>query len=436
MTLPDYLFDIDDHPPLLYALLYGLQWAFIMFPAVVIAVTLCGNSLSLDASGEVRFLQFVLIASGFFTALQSLWGHRYPLLEGPATALLLTFTLLAPSGIQVIQGGLIFGGTLLIFLVLSGRLNLVIRFFTPNVVGVILILIALGLLPLLMNFMVGKENTHSQGDLLTLSISLGLVFLMATLSYRLKGFLQSISLLIGMLVGSCIFFILGLLDWRSLTMASWLSFPSHWIPSLPHFHWSAWIAFASAYLAVIVNSLGSIQGIANITDRDRLPSSIQRGILVNGAAGICCGLLGIVGTVSYSVSPGVVLANRVASRYVITYCGVILLAAAFIPKLVALLAMIPTPVVGATLCVAMGGQIGAGINIIATQQLKTRDYFIVGLPLLLGTMVGFLPQSIVGSIPATLRVFLANGLIVGIFVVLLLEHVLLRNRKSFKENGS
>lgn len=430
MARPEYLYEIDDHPPLHYAVLYGLQWAFIMFPALVIAVTLCSNALGLGTEGKVRFLQLILIVSGFFTAVQTLWGHRYPVLEGPATALLLTFALLAPYGLRVIQGGLLFGGTLLILLVLSGMLNLMIRFFSPNVVGVILMLIALGLLPPLVDFIIGKDMVHPEGNPLIFLICLVLILFIATLAYRLKGVWQSLALLIGMLLGTLVFQFLGQVDWRPIATAPWVSLPYQWIPSSPRFYWSAWFAFASAYLAVVVNTLGSLQGIANITDPDRLPSGIQRGILINGIAGICCGLFGIVGTVSYSTSPGVVLVNRVSSRYVVTYCGVILLAAAFVPKLAALLTLIPTPAVGAALCVAMGGQIGVGINIIASRKMETRDYFVVGIPLLVGTMVGFIPAGLMNSVPASLRVFLGNGLIMGIFMVLFLEHVLLK-----KSNG-
>jgi xanthine/uracil permease len=181
-------------------------------------------------------------------------------------------------------------------------------------------------------------------------------------------------------------------------------------------------------VAVLVNSLGSIHGIANVTDVERLPSAIPRGILFNGVAGILCGFMGIVGMVSYSMSPGVVLANRVASRYTTVYGGVILIIAAFVPKLGALLSLVPAPVVGAALCVAMGAQVGAAFAIVATDGMVGRDYFVVGLPVLFGTLVGFLPDAFMASIPAALRVFLGNGLIFGIFLVLFLEHILLRKR--------
>jgi uracil permease len=295
-------------------------------------------------------------------------------------------------------------------------------------------LIAFGLLPPLLRFITGINGAHPQGEAFILIISLALLLFIATISYRLKGFFKTISILLGMIVGSLLFLLLGRLDWQGLTAASWISFSTRWVDSVPSFYWPAAVAFACAYLAVIVNSLGSLQGVAAITDKERLHVGTRRGILVNGVEGIVCGFLGVVGgTVSFSISPGVILVNRVASRYAVSYCGIILLLAAFLPKLAALLALIPAPVVGAALCVAMGGQVGAGIAIIASKEVTSRDYFVVGIPVLLGTMVGFFPRSLFDVLPGFSQVFLGNSLIVGIVMVLLLEHILWREQPSKKK---
>lgn len=325
------------------------------------------------------------------------------------------------------------GGTLLIIAVISKQLERLIRLFTPNVVGVILMLIAFGLLPPLLRFLTGVDDTHQQGEPLIMMISLALILFVATLSYRLKGFWKTVSILLGMMVGSLVFLLLGRLNWQSLAESPWISFSARWVETHPSFHWPPVIAFACAYLAVIVNSLGSLQGIAAITDKNRLTVATRRGILLNGVAGISCGLLGVVGTVSYGMSPGVILINRVASRYAVTYCGIILLMAAFFPKLAALLALVPGPVAGAALFVALGGQVGAGISIIASKEVTPRDYFVVGLPVLLGTLVGFFPRSLFVTLPEFSQVFLGNSLIVGIVTVLLLEHLLWREKAPMKK---
>lgn len=430
MATPQYIYSVDDHPPLRYALLYGLQWAIIIFPALIVVTHLSGRALDLGGEAEIRYFQLVLLTTGILTVIQCLVGHRYPLLDGPSTALLLTFMTLAPRGIETIQGGTIAGGALLVALVAWGKLEKVIEYATPNVVGVILMLIAFTLLPHLIRSMTGMNAQRPEGEWAIFMVSLLLVLVAAAFSHWLAGFLKTISLLLGIVLGTALFASLGRVDWQLIAAAGWFSMPVPYAPIRPRFEWAAVAAFAVSYAAVAVNSLGSLHGVARITDSGRLGGSISRGMLFNGVGGILCGLLGLVGPVSYSMSPGVILANRVASRFAVAWCGGILIVAAFVPKLAAALALVPAPVVGAALCSAMGAQVGAGLAIVAGGAPTIREYFVVGLPLLIGTLVSFLPEAFMTSVTPSLRVFLGNGLIVGIFLVLLLEHVILRRRVS------
>ncbi|MFP5213486.1 MAG: hypothetical protein ACLGPL_08920, partial [Acidobacteriota bacterium] len=63
-----YIYDLDDRPPLRNGLLYALQWAIIVFPALIIVATLASGALRLDSQGAVRFLQLTLLSSGILTA--------------------------------------------------------------------------------------------------------------------------------------------------------------------------------------------------------------------------------------------------------------------------------------------------------------------------------------------------------------------------------
>ncbi|MGA2226213.1 MAG: solute carrier family 23 protein [Syntrophobacteraceae bacterium] len=426
MDKPEYIYDLDDHPPLRLALLYALQWAFIIFPVFIASAVLPARVLQLGPVEELRFLQLILLSSGFFTTIQCLWGHRYPLIEGPSTALLLTFIIIAPYGLPAVQAGAIAGGLLLMAAVIIVKPKRIIPVMTPNVVGVILMLISLSLLPYMGMLMSGAGSTAAGGSAEKFLLSVGLVLLMSTMAYRLRGFFKTLWLLLGMLIGTALFFALEHPSFSHLLSSSWLSIPQDIIPSRPQLTISAVVAFAVSYVAVAVNSIGSIQAIANLTNRDRLSAAIPRGLFINGVAGVFCGLMGIVGTVSYSMSPGIVLSMRVSSRFTLAWCGMLFILAAFIPKLGAFFTLVPAPVVGAALCTAMGIQIGAALEIIVNAGIEERSYYIVGLPVVLGTLIGFLPQNIVNELPQVFRVFLGNGLTFGILLVLFLEHVLMR----------
>ena len=113
-------------------------------------------------------------------------------------------------------------------------------------------------------------------------------------------------------------------------------------------------------------------------------------------------------------------------------CGIILLCTAFLPRLNALLTAIPATVIGAALCVALGSQVGAGISVITAggKSMAGRDYLVVGLPVIIGTLVSALPPSFFAVLPASIGVIVGNGLVVGIVMVLILEHLLLRKRQD------
>jgi uracil permease len=430
MDKPNYIYGIDDSLPLRLALLYAFQWALLIFPIFVTMAILPGKVLQLSPAQQVRFLQLILLSSGVFTVIQCLWGHRYPVIDGPATALLLTFLFIAPYGLPAVQAGGIAGGLLLIAAVFLVKPKRIIAVMTPNVIGVILMLVSLTLLPYMGRLMSGTGPSGGEGSAVKFLFSLGLVILMSAMAYRLKGFFKTIWLFAGMILGTALFFALELPSFSDLLSSSWLSIPSDIIPSKPEFTISAVMAFAISYVAVVVNSIGSIQAIANITDIERLPGAIPRSLFLNGIAGVLCGFMGIVGTVCYSMSPGIVLSMRVASRFAVAWCGVLFILASFIPKLAALFALVPPPVVGAALCTAMGIQIGAALDIIAGAGIDQRSYYVVGLPVVLGTLVGFLPQDVVNQLPQGLRVFLGNGLTFGILCVLFLEHVVMRESRA------
>jgi xanthine/uracil permease len=430
MAEQPFLYSLDERPPLWRTIIYGLQWALIMFPALVIIASIAAEALHLSVEERVSFFQKILLLSGIFTLLQTLRGHRYPLQEGPATALLLTFVVLAPQGLGAIQGGFLCGGLLL--LVAGGLrwMRRLVAYFTPNVVGVILMLIAFTLVPYLLPRLVGITPEHPLGEGAIFGAALGLVLVIAVMASRLKGFLQSTAMILGICVGSVVFWFWGRMDLQPVREASWVSFPGSLWMGMPRLSFPAVISSALAYLAVAVNSVGSIHGVAAVVGEEDIPDRVDRGLAVTGLAGVAASVLGVVGTVSYATSPGVILVTRVASRYALSTCGVILIVAALVPRLSALFAAVPPTVIGAALCVALASQVGAAMTAITAggRSLAARDYLVVGLPVMIGTLVAATPSAFFSALPTWIGTIVGNGLVLGIVLVLLLEHVLLPTR--------
>jgi xanthine/uracil permease len=136
--------------------------------------------------------------------------------------------------------------------------------------------------------------------------------------------------------------------------------------------------------------------------------------------------------VSLSISPGIVLVTRVASRYVLTMSGAIMIVCAFIPKLWALLTAVPPSVIGSVLFVALSSQLLMGIHVMLSGKgtIERRDYFTVGIPILMGAMTSIIPKPFFQLFPNVIASLVGNSLVMGILFSLLLEHVLFRQRKE------
>ncbi|MCK5553146.1 MAG: purine/pyrimidine permease [Deltaproteobacteria bacterium] len=426
----DLIYGVDDIPPWPRCLIYGIQWALIMLPTLTIFSAISSEYLGLHGDEEVLFFQKLLVIVGGVMILQTIWGHRYPLLDGPASALLLSFIILAPHGISTIQGGMMAGAFLLVLLSVFGLVRYLEPLFTDNVIGVILILVALILIPHLAPMIIGQGRGSLHGDPSVFGISVLVMVAIALFSNWLTGFPKTISLFLGIMLGTLLMWALGRVDVSGVREASWFSLPRPFFPGLPRFSLSATITFLVAYMAVIVNAVGSIYSIGEVVGKEGMVGRVNRGIAITGLGGLAGGVLGVVGTVSFAFSPGVVLVTRVGSRFAITVCGGMLFSLAFFSKFLAVLASFPTSVVGASMFTAMAAQIGAGISIITRsgRALAGRDYMVVGIPVLLGVLVTILPGAFFEAFPPTVHALLKNGLVVGIVLVLVLEHLLLPKR--------
>jgi len=430
---PDTLiYGCNDLPPWPRLLVYGLQWTIVFLPTIIIVSTIASDLFGFSPVEEVLFLQRLLLVTSAVMLVQTLWGHRYALLDGPASALLLSFIVLAPGGLPDIQGGMMIGGSIVVLLAALGWTRYVTPLFTDRVVGVILILVAITLLPYLATLMIGADGGRADGKPLTFAISTSVIVAVALFGHWLPGFGKTIPLFLGVLFGTLLTAILGQVDLAGLQEAAWISVPHPVVPGMPHFSLASTLSFLAAYVAVFTNALGSMYGIAEVVGDDELETRVERGILITGVGGILAGFCGVIGTVSYANGPGVVLLTRVATRFAVTACALFLLAVAFLHKLLIILAAIPGSVVAAAMATGLAVQLGAGISVLTRsgKALTNRDFLIIGIPVVLASVTSILPEGFFRTLPYIAHALLKNGLAVGIVAVLLLEHVLLRERES------
>jgi xanthine/uracil permease len=195
--------------------------------------------------------------------------------------------------------------------------------------------------------------------------------------------------------------------------------------------WGVVLSFLFCYVALLINQVGSVQSLGGMVGADKMESRNKRGMILVGIGNILSGAVGVIGPVDYSLSPGIVASTRCASRYTVIPAGIAMVAIAFSPTIVGFLMSIPSPVMGTVLLFLMGTQLAAGFEMVRSTGSVTefRHGMIIALPILFNIILTFAPAEAISSIPQIIRPIVGNGFVMGVIIILLLEHIFLRKKK-------
>jgi xanthine/uracil permease len=180
----------------------------------------------------------------------------------------------------------------------------------------------------------------------------------------------------------------------------------------------------------VTNELGSIEAVGQMLDVPDMAGRIKRGVGLQGLTNVAAGGLAIIGPVDYSLSAGLIAATGCASRYTLVPAGLGLLACAFFPGVILLLARMPEAVMGLLLLYLMSSQLASGLSMLVSGKGITdfSSGLTVGLPLMVGLLIAYSPATAFADMPGMLRPILANGFVMGTITVMLLEHVIFRGK--------
>ena len=412
-------------------MLYGLQWLVVSVPTILILGRVLGVIHFEDAASQIFYMQKLFALGGVFMIIQILWGHRLPLIIGPASVLLIGIVSSLSFSYSVIYTSVAIGGLFLLFLSLSGLLAKVDFLFTSRIIVVILFLIAFTLAPVILNLLfensAGSENFH-------LCFAIILVTLMLLMNKWFVGAWKSIVILLGIVIGTLVYLWLKPTQLSEPTaMSAILSSdkPNLFIFPL-EFDFGVIAAFIFCYLALLINELGSIQSVGSILNLKDMDKRTERGVAVIGVSNILAGISGVIGLVDFSFSPGIISATRCASRYVLIPAGIGLVLMSLFPGVVSILNQTPSLVIGAIMFYLMVTQLASGFHLMQKQKavIDFESAIIIGFPIMLAVLISFLPQAVVSSIPLIVRPILTNGFVMGVITVIVCEHIIFRKSKT------
>ncbi len=413
-------YNVDDRLPAGQLAMYAIQW-FVLCIAVVSTSVFVATGTPEE---RLFFSQKLFAVTGIAGLLQVLWGHRLPIVVGPAAVLLVGVmaSLAASADVSAIYSSIAIGGVLVTLLTIGGLMRYVQRIFTPRIVVVILMLIATTLAPTITNLVFPARASHDEHIFGLLFAVVGVV-LMVVANRNLKGVAKSLVIPAALVVGSAVYFTIfdapqhveSAASVRGLVVEEFV------------FDWSLVIAFVICYIALAINDIGSMESLGGMLGIKDMDKRMKRGMRITGAMNIVAGAMGVLGPVNYSMSPGVIASTGCASRYALIPATLLLAACALFPDVIWVLTAIPSPVIGVILLFLMGTQLAASYEMMQSTRSATTfaDALTLGLPIMVAMLFQLMPKGIA---PAVIQPLVGNGFAVGVIVVMIMEHVINRSK--------
>ncbi len=361
----------------------GIQHVFAMFGATVLVPILMGfdPNVAVLMSGVGTLLFFVVV------------GGRVPSYLGSSfafTAAVLVATGYAGRGpnpnLGVALGGIIAAGaayTMIGVLVQLAGYAWVEALMPPVVTGAVVAVIGLNLAPVAVRD-VGKSGFE-------LGVAGLTVLAVALVAVYAPGMLRRLPILLGGAVGYAGYVLLanglGLgkpIDFGGVAAAPWIGRPHF---AAPVFRADAMWLIAPAAIVLVAENLGHVKAVAAMTGRN-LDRYLGRAFIGDGIATVLAASVGGTGVTTYAENIGVMAVTRVYSTLVFIVAGLVAIGLGFSPKFGAVIATIPSPVLGGMSVVLFGLIAAAGARIwvqSAVDFSRARNLVTAGVALVLGS---------------------------------------------------
>ena len=396
----DVRYQPDESPPAALASGMGAQQAVLCIAGVVLTPVIV-----IRAAGEgdpyLTWAVFAaLLVSGLTTIMQAVRvgriGAGYPLLMGTSGAFIAVCVTSLVEGGPGMLATLVAISALFQFL-LSERLSLLRRIITPTVAGTVIMLIAVTVMPIIFGMLADvPEGTSPAAAPASAATTLVVI---AALALRATGAWRLWMPLIGLVAGCVVASFFGLYDTQRVFAAPWIGIPGGGWPGFDlefgTAFWGLLPAFVFVTLIGATETIGdsiAIQRVAWRKPRAVDFRAVQGAVAADGAGNLLSGLAGTVPNTTYSTSIAITELTGVAARSVGVWIGVVFAAAAFLPKVSALLLAIPSPVVAAYATVLLSLLFVLGMRIVVQGGVDYRKATIAGVSFWVG--VGFQNQVI------------------------------------------
>ncbi len=432
------IYQLDGRVPVLKAVPFGLQHVLAMFVSNITPIIILAGIVNLDKGLTASLIQNCMIIAGIGTMIQlfPIWkiGSRLPIVMGISfTFLSLSIAIATTQGMGTLMGAVIVGG------IVEGLLGLCAKYWLkliPHIVAATVVTaIGFSLLPIGANSFAGGQGSENFGA--TQNWIVGSVTLLTCLLTQVfaKGFLRSLSVLVGLVVGYILALCMGMVDFSGLSNCSVIALPKI-LPFTPEFHIGPILSVVAIFMVSATETVGDTSAlVSGALKRQVKKSELGGAISCDGFVSTLSGIFGCTPITSFSQNVGLASLSGVVNRFTIATGAVIMLLGGIFPPVGTLLTTIPQAVLGGCTIMMFGSILFAGFGMMAKSGFSQRNMIIASLSLSVG--LGFTQATGMFKVfPQIIQTVFAENCVAVVFILAVILNLVLPKEKEAESDKS
>ena len=411
------------------AMVLGLQHLLAMYSGSILVPMMIGQALGYNSEQLTYLVSTDIFMCGVATYLQlqlnKYFGIGLPVVLGVAFQSVAPLTIIGQShGSGAMFGALIVSGIFVILI--SGVFSKLANYFPAIVTGSVITTIGLTLIPVAIGNM---GNNEVNPTLESLTLALITVFIILVFNIFTKGFLKSISILLGLVIGTLIASGMGQVNFAPVSQAPLLHIPTVFYFGAPTFEFSSIVMMCIIATVSMVESTGVYLALSDITKDSIDETRLRNGYRAEGLAVLLGGVFNTFPYTGFSQNVGLVKMSGIKTRLPIYYAAGFLVLLGLLPKFGALAQIIPSPVIGGAMIVMFGFVSLQGMQMLARVDFVNNEHNFLIAAVSIAVGVGFNNSNLFNSLPTAFRMFFSNGIVMASILAVVLNAIFNRKKK-------
>mgnify|MGYP000857798924 FL=1 len=411
------------------AAVLGLQHLLAMYSGSILVPIMIAGALGYSSQQLTYLISTDIFMCGVATFLQlqlnKYFGIGLPVVLGVAFQSVAPLIMIGQKhGSGAMFGALIVSG--IYVLLIAGIFSKIANFFPPIVTGSVITTIGLTLIPVAIGNMGNNSEKPTAQSLLLAAVTILIILLVNIFA---KGFLKSISILIGLIIGTIIASFMGLVDFAPVTQAPLVHVPTPFYFGIPKFELSSIVMMCIIATVSLVESTGVYFALSDITNEKLDSIRLRNGYRAEGLAVLLGGIFNTFPYTGFSQNVGLVKLSGIKTRLPIYYAAGFLVLLGLVPKFGALAQIIPNPVLGGAMLVMFGFVSVQGMQMLARVDFEHNEHHFLIAAVSISAGVGLNGSNLFNSLPTGLQMFFSNGIVMASVIAIVLNLILNREKR-------